>query len=244
MKAILNNGVFEVVVEQLNIDTRTVDVAEALLSDDEISRASRFVFDRDRRYYIVARASLRRLLSERLGMRPESIEFDYGKYGKPVLGKSLSGRSLHFNASRSNDIAAYAFSKEREIGIDVEAVRDLPDINDIADHCFSEKEKASYSCLDEADRLKGFFNCWTRKEAFVKALGEGLSHPLGSFDVTLAPGQAAQVLRVGAVTGVDCGWELHGFSPFPGYVGAVVVESPVREDKLMQDDEIIMSAMV
>ena len=241
MSATFSNGQFEVVVERLAVDARTVDESEALLSDDEISRARRFVFDRDRKHYVVARANLRKMLAERLGLRPEAIEFDYGKYGKPVLAEKVSSRSLHFNASRSNDIAVYAFAEDREIGIDVEAVRDLPDINDIADHCFSESENASYRSLNYADRLKGFFNCWTRKEAFVKAIGEGLSHPLQNFDVSLAPGKPAQMLRVGNVAGGDCSWELHRFSPFPGYVGAVVVERLMREKRLIKDTEIMLS---
>jgi 4'-phosphopantetheinyl transferase len=229
MSTIFSNGVFDVIVERISIDTRTVEKAEALLSEDEVARAGRFVFDRDRKHYIVARANLRKELSERLGLRPESVKFDYGKYGKPVLAKNVSSRSLYFNASRSNDVAAYAFAEDREIGVDVEAVRDLPDINDVAEHCFSDRENADFRSLEEMDRLKGFFNCWTRKEAFVKAIGEGLSHPLHDFDVSLVPGKAAQMLRVGDVAGKDCGWEVHRFSPFPGYVGAVVVKSPARK---------------
>ena len=241
MSTVLSNDVFEVLVEQLNIDTRTVDKAEMLLSDDERARSRRFVFDRDRKHFIVARAKLRKMLSERLGLRPESVEFAYGEYGKPSLPKHSSNRSLHFNASRSNDIVVCAFAEDREIGVDIEAIRDLPDINDIAAHCFSDRENADYHRLDDADRLMGFLNCWTRKEAFVKAIGEGLSHPLQNFDVSLAPGEATRMLRVGNVAGADCGWQVRRFAPFPGYVGAVVVESPLREKLSMNDTEILWS---
>jgi len=165
------------------------------------------------------------LLGERLGIQPEAVGITNGPHGKPELAQEFSSEDLRFNTSHSEDVAVYAFSHGREIGIDVEAVRLLSDFDDVAAHCFSSSENAAYHDLDEQDKPQGFFNCWTRKEAFVKALGEGLSHPLDNFDVTLAPGKVPEILRVGNVAGDSCGWKLFSFCPIPGYVSAVVIEN-------------------
>jgi 4'-phosphopantetheinyl transferase len=199
-----------------------------MLSDAERRTASRFAFDRDRRRFTVARARLRRLLSERLGVRPESVELMYGAHGKPALARRFADSDLRFNVSHSDDVAVYAFAPGREIGIDVEAIRVIRDADDIAARFFSLRENESYRALDPRDRPQGFFNCWTRKEAFIKALGEGLYHSLDRFDVSLAPGDPAKILRVEGTSGDDCGWRMESFSPAPGFVAAVVTESRSR----------------
>jgi 4'-phosphopantetheinyl transferase len=111
-----------------------------------------------------------------------------------------------------------------EIGIDVEAVRVVPDADDIAARFFSRREREAYCALDGSRRPLGFFNCWTRKEAFVKALGDGLAHPLDDFDVSLSPDEPARILRVARTPGEHCGWRMESFSPAPGFVAAVVTE--------------------
>lgn len=198
--------------------------AAGLLSAAEGRRASRFAFARDRRRFVIARARLRELLGVRLGVRPESVELAYGTCGKPALARPFAGAGLRFNLSHRDDVAVYAFSREGEIGIDVEAVREVEDADRIAACVFSRHENEAYRALDRADRPLGFFNCWTRKEAFVKATGDGLSHPLGGFDVSLAPGEPARILRVNETSGDDCGWRMESFSPAPGFVAAVVTE--------------------
>jgi len=193
----------------------------ALLSDAERQRASRFASDRHRSRFVVARARLRELLGVNLGVPPESIELTCGAHGKPSLAGPFVDSDLRFNVSHSDDVAVYAVSRGREIGIDVEAVRMIPDADEIAARFFSRREAESYLALDPGDKPMGFFNCWTRKEAFIKALGDGLHHPLDSFDVSLAPGEPAQIHRVGSVPGSLCGWQLCSFTAPPGYVGAV-----------------------
>ena len=195
------------------------------LSGDELLRANRFVFERDRRRYIVGRAHLRYQLGLRLGVRPEVVEFVYGKYGKPALSLRFEGAGLRFNVSHSEDMAVYAFSFGREIGVDVEAIRQVHDADEIAGRFFSARENEAYSGLDIADKPLGFFNCWTRKEAFIKAIGDGLQYPLDRFDVNLAPGEPARILRVNGTQGDACGWQIEEFSPAPGFVAAVVFES-------------------
>jgi 4'-phosphopantetheinyl transferase len=194
-----------------------------LLSVEERARAGRFVFEDDRRRYTVARAQLRRLLGERLGERPEAVELTYGAHGKPALAPRHAGSGLRFNVSHCGDVAVHAFTRGREIGVDVEAVRALPDADQIAARFFSPRENQAYQALPSSERPVGFFNCWTRKEAYIKALGEGLAHPLQRFDVSLAPGEPARLLRVDDTAGEDCGWTLHGFDPGAGFVAALVV---------------------
>ena len=214
----------EVVVTRLAMGPEAVRASAVLLSDAERLRASRFAFYRDACRFIAARARLRQLLSARLGVRPESVELVYGAYGKPALARPGVEADLCFNVSHRDDVAVYAFSSGRDIGIDVEAIRRISDADAIAARLFSRRENEAYRALDPRDKPLGFFNCWTRKEAFVKALGHGLSHPLDRFDVSLAPGEPAAILRVEQTPGDDCGWRLVSFSPAPGFVAAVVVE--------------------
>jgi 4'-phosphopantetheinyl transferase len=214
------DGPFEVVATRLVMEPEAACASAALLSDAERERASRFAFDRDRRRFIVARARLRQLLAARLGVGPEAVELRYGAHGKPALAGRFAHSDLRFNVSHCDDVAVYALSSGCEVGIDVEAVRMMGDADDLAARFFSRRENEAYQALDPCDRPLGFFHCWTRKEAFIKALGDGLSHPLDGFDVSLAPGEPARVLRVENTPG-DAGWSLQSLSPAPGYVAAV-----------------------
>ena len=214
----------EVVVARLDIELEAVRALAALLSEAERQRASRLVFDRDRDRVVVARSRLRQLLGERLDIRPESVELAYGARGKPALASRFAGSGLRFNVSHAVDVAVYGLSSGREIGVDVEIVRPIREADAIAARFFSRHENAAYLALDSRDRTLGFFHCWTRKEAFIKALGDGLYHPLHSFDVSLRPGESARILSVASTPGDRCGWTLHSFVPEPGLVGAVAVE--------------------
>jgi 4'-phosphopantetheinyl transferase len=215
----------EIVVTDLALAPDEVRACASLLSDAERTRARRFAFARDTRRFVVGRARLRQLLAARSGGRPESVELVYGAHGKPALADTGSGRDLRFNLSHCDDVAVYAFSSGRDVGIDVEAVRPLQDADVLAARWFSRGENDAYQALAPHDRPLGFFNCWTRKEAFVKALGEGLSHPLDSFEVSLAPGAPAELLRIDPDPLDGRGWRMESFSPAPGFVAAVAVEA-------------------
>ncbi|MGA8864067.1 MAG: 4'-phosphopantetheinyl transferase superfamily protein [Terracidiphilus sp.] len=219
---------FEATVIRLEKNVEEIRVLWKLLSDMERRRADRFAFDHDRNRFIVARASLRELLATRLGVRPESVELTYGVHGKPALARRFADPDLRFNISHSDDVAVYAFSLGREIGIDIEVLRSIPDADDIAARFFSRRENEAYLALDPSEKPLGFFNCWTRKESFIKAIGDGLYHPLDSFDVSLAPGEPAKILRVKDMPGSECGWCLNSFSPLPGLIAAVVTENHKR----------------
>lgn len=225
----LAHGTIEVITTRLDLDAAAVTEEAEYLREDERQRASRFHFPRDCARFIVARARLRQLLASLLNAQPASIHLRYGRRGKPELARQFAASGLKFNMSHCEDLAVYAFTSGSNVGIDVEAVRTLADADEIAARFFSRRENEAYLALDPRDRPLGFFNCWTRKEAFIKALGEGLYHPLDAFDVSLAPDEPAKILRVGGDTpGERCGWRLESFTPAPGFIGAVVTERVPR----------------
>jgi 4'-phosphopantetheinyl transferase len=211
---------YQVVTIRLDAEPQKLPALHTVLSEDEKVRAARFRHERDRRRYIVARARLRELLAERLGAVPQSIRFQYGRNGKPALAAPYAETGLSFNLAHCEDVALYAFA-QAEVGVDVEALRALDDADAIAARCFSRRENETYLALPMEQRPLGFFNCWTRKEAFVKALGEGLSAPLQAFDVSLAPSEPARLLRVDRVFAQASPWRLDAFSPLPGFIAAV-----------------------
>lgn len=237
LEAVFADAAVEVVAARLDVPAYAARSLVRLLSASERARAARFIRNRDRRRFIVARARLRQLLAARLGTQPESVEFTYGAHGKPALAADLAAFGLRFNVSHAQDLALYAITYGREVGVDVEAVRALSDADDIAARFFSRHENEAYRALELRDRPRGFFNCWTRKEAFIKAIGEGLSHPLDRFDVTLAPGEQARILRVAEAPGETCGWALRSFSPAPGFVAALVVRDGVGAPAARADQQ-------
>ncbi len=195
-----------------------------LLSLDERERASRFVFDRDRVRFIASHGMLRNLLGRYLGIGPKDLRFSYGEFGKPSLTcEDNNGSGLSFNMSHSHQVAVYAFARGPQIGIDVEFVASKPDLLQIAGQFFSKNEYAALSQLSPSEQIQGFFNCWTRKEAFVKALGTGLMLPLDQFDVSLRPGEPARLLSVKGDPKAAGDWCLEAFTPFPGYAAAIAV---------------------
>lgn len=214
----------ELLVVDLALPPAGVRACARLLSGAERERAGRFAFPRDARRFIVGRARLRQLLAERLDTSPEGVELTEGPHGKPALADGKWTTDLRFNLSRCEEVAVYALAPGREVGVDVEAVRFLPDADAIAARWFSRVEQEAYASLGPEERLAGFFHCWTRKEAFVKALGAGLSYRLDRFDVTLAPGAPAELLRVERTPGDARVWSMTSFVPAPGFVAAVVAE--------------------
>jgi 4'-phosphopantetheinyl transferase len=187
-----------------------------VLSADERRRAGRFHFERDRWRFVARRAFLRAILGLYLDQDPAQVQFFYGSHGKPALAVGDDAAGLEFNLAHSGALALYAFACGRAVGVDVEQVHPIADADDVATRFFSAQEKAAYSQLPPGQREMGFFLCWTRKEAYVKALGEGLARPLGSFDVSLAPGEPARLLRAP-------GWSLISLEPAAGFVGALAV---------------------
>jgi len=186
------------------------------LNEEEAERADKFVFDRDREAYTQARGLLRVLLSRYLGKEPGDIVFATVGNGKPALPDSGDGPALEFNVSHSGDLALYGFTRLSEIGVDIEKRRELKDALQIAESYFSPGERAALRELTPGEQARAFFNCWSRKEAFIKTRGEGLSRPLDSFDVSLRPGEKVALLSADGNSGE--GWTLdEPPSPDPDY---------------------------
>lgn len=221
-----------VVVERLDLAPAAIASLAARLSAEELERAQRCCLERDRRRFIVAHARLRQLLAAHLGVSPDAVELECSEHGKPMLAGRHALSGWHFNVSHCDDVAVYALAAGRRVGIDIEAVREVRGADAIAANFFSRRENAAYRALDPRDKPLGFINCWTRKEAFVKALGHGISYSYDRFDVTLEPQQPARILRVDDTPGDRVGWLLESFSPLRGFVAALVTER--------RDNDIIM----
>ena len=189
---------------------------ERTLSPEERARAARFRFAGDRNRFLAARAVLRDILARYLDCHPSEPRFSYAPFGKPVLVPSSRGNELRFNLAHSGGLAVYAIAQRREVGIDVEEIRPLFARERIAEQFFSQPEIAELRALPVQRQPMAFFNCWTRKEAYLKARGDGLQIPLDSFSVSLAPCESAE-FRVG----VDPGWSLRALTPARGYAAAV-----------------------
>lgn len=192
-----------------------------VLAPDEESRAERFRFERHKRRFIVGRAVLRKVLGSYLDLNPAQVSFGYGHKGKPFVDSSINPL-LRFNLSHTDELMVLAVSLKREIGVDVEFMRPISDIDQLADHCFSETELRTFRQVSARHRRAAFFRCWTRKEAYIKAIGDGFSAPLKGFDVSLLPGAEACLLRVEADPGEVERWSMCAFEPAPDVQGALV----------------------
>jgi 4'-phosphopantetheinyl transferase len=200
-------------------DETTLGRFQSSLADEERARADRFVFERDRNRFVAARGILRQLLAEYIKRSPSELQFSHGPQGKPFLVTNDPASALEFNISHSHDMALFAFARERSLGIDVELLRPEFAGEDIARRYFSAAEIEELRALPPELRTEGFFLCWTRKEAYIKARGEGLQIPLASFSVSLTPGRpetlhSADYLR----------WSVSSLRPARQYVGAVIGE--------------------
>lgn len=186
-----------------------------MLSPDERERAERFVFERDRRRFAACRGALRVALGEYLGLDPAAVSFAYGRRGKPFL----PGRELSFNVSHTDGLALFAFSRTDWIGVDVESLSRQVDAEALAQRFFCPDEVRDLVSVAAHERVEAFFNGWTRKESYIKAIGDGLSCPLDSFSVTLRPGDPAAIRWI---DGDDASrWGMAAFKPIEGFVAAV-----------------------
>jgi len=211
-------------VASLNRPQIQLDQFWQYLAEDEQARANRFYFDHDRVHYIVARGLLRQLLGSYLQLPAAKITFAYGDHGKPELAAAQAQSGVRFNISHAQGVALLAFARHREVGVDIEQVRPLDDGEQIAERFFSKNEVAVFTAVPAEQKPQAFFNCWTRKEAFIKVIGEGLSCPLNSFDVTLKPGEPAKLLQVKGSREKAACWKLENLEPATGYAGAVIAE--------------------
>ena len=196
------------------------------LSMDERARAARFVFDRDRDRYVAGRARLRRILGDYLGQAPEALRFSYGAHGRP----SVDG--AQFNLSHTADLAALAVTPASDLGLDIEKVRPIE--MDVARMHFAPAEFAALTGLPANDRTAAFYRCWTRKEAYLKARGTGLSTDLDSFVVTLLPWAPPHLEWCDS--GEAAEWSLHDIEIADGIAGALAMRSAGQDVRIVRRD--------
>src|SRR5215510_5330489 len=196
---------------------------EALSAEDR-ARADQFKFESDRRKFCVGRASLRLVLGRYLKTKPGRLQIDQADYGKPYLADRKTSQGLRFNLSHSHQLALIAVARDREVGVDVEYVRPNFVTDEIANHFFSPAEAEALRALPFEQRTQSFFDCWTRKEAYIKARGEGLYCALDQFDVSLAPGEPPMLLNSRMDSREVSRWSFEDLFPQPGYAATVAVE--------------------
>jgi 4'-phosphopantetheinyl transferase len=201
---------------------------QRLLSADEKERAKRYYFEEDRRRFIVRRGILRTLLGNYLDIEPYQVQFCYGNNKKPGIADIFGGRKVQFNLSHSRGLAIYAFTRTHEIGVDVEYIRDIPEMGKIAERFFSARENSAFQSLPESQKQEAFFNCWTRKEAFIKAIGDGLSYALDAFDVSLVPGEPATLIGIKGDSEEASRWSLRDLEPAAGFAAALTVKGRIE----------------
>jgi len=204
----LPNPAIEVWLAQLDLDADQVRQCALLLSPDELLRADRYRFDRDRRRFIVARATLRKLLGGWLAVAPDAIVFAYTRNGKPFIADPAA--DIQFNVSHAHERALYAISRSHALGVDIEYLNRDVDYDALARRFFTCREYTELQRIPESGRKRAFLACWTRKEGVIKATGDGLSLPLAQFNVTVAPDDAPRVLDF---AGAEERWRIGLYAP-------------------------------
>jgi 4'-phosphopantetheinyl transferase len=202
----------------------TLDHLQVVLSQEEVTRAARFHFEKDRKRWIVGRGVLRILLGRYVNTYPSQLRFGSHAYGKPFLAFPSVSPPLEFNISHSHDLVLYAFTFTRQVGIDLEYKGASVDYEALAKVSFSPNEQALFRSLPDDVKQEAFFNCWTRKEAYIKARGKGLSIPLDQFDVSFIPGEPAALLQDREDPREMTRWTLQELLPGSNYAGAIAVE--------------------
>ena len=209
----------------------TVERLSHTLTPDETTRADRFHFRKDRDHFIVARGILRLILSRYLEMEPGHLRFCYGAHGKPALDACPRDEMLRFNLSHSNGLAIYSITRGRDIGVDVEYMRESFPGFEIAEQFFAAREVAILRTVPADRRQEAFFLLWTVKEAYVKARGQGLGLALDQLDMSICLEGPAPSPRTNNDPPAISGWSLQPFAPTPGYIGALAVEGEVCQVK-------------
>jgi 4'-phosphopantetheinyl transferase len=209
----------------LDIQPETLAHLASILHEEERARSARFRFERHRNRFIAARGILRSLLSTYLDCAPDALQFAYGPNGKPTLLGRFAQSSLFFNLAHSENLALIAVTRLAPVGVDVEQIRPVDDAGKLVERFFSPRENALFQQLSSDLKNIAFFNLWTRKEALLKATGEGIAHSLNRVEVTFLPGEPPQLLALPEKPGFNGDWVLRDLTPAPGFVGAVALHN-------------------
>lgn len=223
MSLYLPNDEIQVWSADLDVDRATFAKYWQLLSPDEKTRANKYRFSEDRRSYVAAKGILRILLAKYTQQSPQKIAFQYTDYQKPYIS-----HDLQFNVSHSSGRGLFGFVHKIPIGVDIEYALQPVEIELIAPQFFTPNEAAALRSLPASMRLAGFYNCWTRKEAIIKAIGQGLSFPLDQFEVSLHPDQPAELLVAYWDKDEAQAWKVWSYAPFEDFKGAVAVRGDAK----------------
>lgn len=204
----------------LEVATNRLQVYQQWLAEDECQRASRFLFDKHRYRFTAGRGQVRDILSRYAGLEPGELEFSYSSLGKPSLKTLGSSVDLTFNFSNSSSLGLLSVTRDVELGVDIERLRDVQNMIGLAERFFDKEEVANLKSCSDALQRQNFFHCWTCKEAYLKAVGKGLSFPLNKVLVTLNANQPRYVSIDGDAR-ESVAWSLTCVKPAPGYLGAL-----------------------
>ena len=220
----LLDGLQEVHVWTVSLDLGLADREACLstLTPSERERAARFKFERDKNRFIAGRARLRGILGNCLGIEPLEVRLDYGRFGKPRLAGRDAASGFHFNMSHSESLALIAVGRGAVVGVDLERIRGGCDADEIVARFFSPREKEVYEALSERLKPEAFFNLWTRKEAWLKATGLGISRLLDQVEVSFVPGELPEVRTLPEGWGEAGSWTMHAWAPERGFAAALV----------------------
>jgi 4'-phosphopantetheinyl transferase len=230
----LNAGQVHLWRLNLRLQNDLLLILEQTLSADEIQRANRFHFRRDRDRFIASHGCLREILAHYIHVGPEELYFHNNLYGKPALSCKFSEHQLNFNLSHSHELGLLAVCLDRRIGVDIEYIRPELDEIQIAQRFFSNYEVNTLLALPDHLKAEAFYNCWTRKEAYIKARGEGLYASLDQFSVTLIPGEPAILLNTLPDSQEASSWSLFHINPEPAYISALAVEGNITGLRYLQ----------
>jgi 4'-phosphopantetheinyl transferase len=228
----LEDNEIHVWVADLDLPPETQSVCERVLSMEETGRARRFHFERDRRRYIATHGILRFLLGHYLALVPAGVRLAADGYGKPHVVAEMNAASLQFNLSHSAELALFGFTRGRRIGVDLEKVRPGLTTEEVAASFFSRGEIRTLQSLPIEQQVEAFFNCWTCKEAYLKARGFGLKAPLDQFEVAFLPADSPAIRHAADEPEARERWTVRRLAPVPGYAAAVVVEGRDLQFKL------------
>jgi 4'-phosphopantetheinyl transferase len=216
----LNRSELHVWKVSLEIPERQLEQLRSVLCAEEISRSERFHFENDRRHFIAARGFLRVTVADYIGTTPSVVRFSYNEFGKPDLDGTGAMPDFKFNLSHSGGLALIAVAIARDVGVDIERIDESVSAGEVAEHFFSPAEIATLAALPPSQRIPGFFNCWTRKEAYIKARGMGLSIALDSFDVSLTPGASRDLIKTETPSGALV-WKIEKLEVDQGFAAAL-----------------------
>jgi 4'-phosphopantetheinyl transferase len=221
----LSSGEIHIWRAEPNSSSLPLDQYHRLLSPEERRRAERYHFDGDRNRFIFRRGVLRTILGLYTKTPPAELFFNFSRRGKPELADGVGTDKIKFNLSFSNGLALFSFARDQEIGIDIEYIRQVPEIEEISLRFFATFENYALRALPETRRKDAFFSIWTRKEAFIKATGDGMSCPLNKFCVSLAPGGPYHLLSIEGKPEESSLWSIIPFAPAARYAAALAVRS-------------------